>query len=67
MTDEATRKQVLDLAAKGIAGTVFLTTDNIETSYEETTARGVEFTEHRIRCLTASTPASAIRPATACA
>jgi uncharacterized glyoxalase superfamily protein PhnB len=43
--DEATRKQVLDLTAKGFAGTVFLTTDDIESAYTEMTARGVEFTE----------------------
>ena len=43
--DVATRKQVLDLTAKGFAGTVFLVTDDIETSYKEMTARGVEFTE----------------------
>lgn len=43
--DEATRAQVLDLTAKGFAGTVFLTTDDIQKSYEEMTSRGVEFTE----------------------
>ena len=43
--DEATRKQVLDLTAKGFAGTVFLITDDIKTSYKELTDRGVEFTE----------------------
>ena len=43
--DEATRKQVLDLTAKGFAGTVFLITDDIEKSYKEMTDRGVEFTE----------------------
>jgi catechol 2,3-dioxygenase-like lactoylglutathione lyase family enzyme len=43
--DEATRKQVLELTAKGYAGTVFLTTDDIEKSYREMTDRGVEFTE----------------------
>jgi uncharacterized glyoxalase superfamily protein PhnB len=43
--DEDTRNQVLDLTAKGFAGTVFLTTDNAHASYEELTARGVEFTE----------------------
>ena len=43
--DEATRKQVLDLTAKGFAGTVFLITDDVEKSYREMTDRGVEFTE----------------------
>ena len=43
--DEPTRKQVLDLTAKGFAGTVFLTTDDCQASYERLKARGVEFTE----------------------
>jgi uncharacterized glyoxalase superfamily protein PhnB len=43
--DEATRNEVLDVVAKGFAGTVFLTTDDCQTSYEELSARGVEFTE----------------------
>jgi predicted enzyme related to lactoylglutathione lyase len=43
--DEATRRQVLDLTAKGFAGTVFLTTDDCQRSYDELSARGVEFTE----------------------
>ena len=40
-----TREQVLDLAAKGFAGTVFLTTDDCRAAYEELTSRGLEFTE----------------------
>ena len=40
-----TRDQVLDLAAKGFAGTVFLTTDDCLKSYEELLQRGVEFVE----------------------
>jgi catechol 2,3-dioxygenase-like lactoylglutathione lyase family enzyme len=43
--DEATRSQVLELAAKGFAGTVFLTTDDVRAAYEELKGRGVEFTE----------------------
>jgi uncharacterized glyoxalase superfamily protein PhnB len=43
--DDATRTQVADLTAKGFAGTVFLTTDDCQRSYEELSARGVEFTE----------------------
>ncbi|MGE2727667.1 VOC family protein [Mycolicibacterium pulveris] len=43
--DDATRAQVLDLTAKGFAGTVFLTTDDCQASYENMKARGVEFTE----------------------
>ena len=43
--DDATKKQVLDLTAKGFAGTVFLQTDDCQKSYDEMKARGVEFTE----------------------
>ena len=43
--DEATKKQVEDLMAKGVAGTVFLTTDDVQSAYEELKGRGVEFTE----------------------
>jgi predicted enzyme related to lactoylglutathione lyase len=31
--------------AKGFAGTVFLTTDDVHADYEELSARGVEFVE----------------------
>jgi len=43
--DEATAEQVRELMGKGFAGTVFLTTDDCQASYEELKARGVEFTE----------------------
>jgi predicted enzyme related to lactoylglutathione lyase len=43
--DDDTRKQVLDLSAKGFAGTLFLTTDDCRASYQELKARGVEFSE----------------------
>jgi catechol 2,3-dioxygenase-like lactoylglutathione lyase family enzyme len=43
--DEATADDVRRLMAKGFAGTVFLTSDDVNASYEELTARGVEFTE----------------------
>ena len=43
--DDATRKQVLELTAKGFAGTVFLTTEDCQATYDEMKARGVEFTE----------------------
>lgn len=43
--DAATGAQVEALMAKGFAGTVFLTTDDCQASYEELKARGVEFTE----------------------
>ncbi|CAA9497222.1 MAG: putative lyase [uncultured Solirubrobacteraceae bacterium] len=44
LTDE-TAEQVRSLMAKGLAGTVFLTTDDCQASYEELKARGVEFSE----------------------
>jgi uncharacterized glyoxalase superfamily protein PhnB len=40
-----TAEQVKDLMAKGFAGTVFLTTEDCQTSYEELKSRGVEFSE----------------------
>ncbi len=43
--DDETAEQVRTLMAKGFAGTVFLTTDDCQASYEELKARGVEFTE----------------------
>ncbi|MCW3029709.1 MAG: hypothetical protein JWN81_2920 [Solirubrobacterales bacterium] len=43
--DPDTAEQVRSLMAKGFAGTVFLTTDDCQASYEELKARGVEFTE----------------------
>ena len=44
MVDEATSRQIADLTGKGFAGTVFLTTDDCQRSYEELAAKGVEFT-----------------------
>jgi catechol 2,3-dioxygenase-like lactoylglutathione lyase family enzyme len=43
--DAETAEQVRNLMSKGFAGTVFLTTDDINASYEELRSRGVEFTE----------------------
>jgi catechol 2,3-dioxygenase-like lactoylglutathione lyase family enzyme len=43
--DAGTAEQVRDLMGKGFAGTVFLTTDDCQASYEELKGRGVEFTE----------------------
>jgi catechol 2,3-dioxygenase-like lactoylglutathione lyase family enzyme len=43
--DAGTADEVRSLMAKGFAGTVFLTTDNCQSSYEELRARGVEFVE----------------------
>jgi len=43
--DPSTADQIRDLMGKGFAGTVFLSTDDCRASYEEMSARGVEFTE----------------------
>jgi uncharacterized glyoxalase superfamily protein PhnB len=43
--DSETATQVRTLMEKGFAGTVFLTTDDCRSSYEELKNRGVEFTE----------------------
>jgi uncharacterized glyoxalase superfamily protein PhnB len=43
--DTETAEQVRTVMAKGFAGTVFLATDDCQKSYEELSARGVEFTE----------------------
>jgi catechol 2,3-dioxygenase-like lactoylglutathione lyase family enzyme len=43
--DDETAEQVRTLMAKGFAGTVFLTTDDVYADYEALKARGVEFTE----------------------
>ena len=43
--DAATADQVRALMSKGFAGTVFLTTDDVHSDYEELKGRGVEFVE----------------------
>jgi catechol 2,3-dioxygenase-like lactoylglutathione lyase family enzyme len=43
--DADTAEQVKALMAKGFAGTVFLTTDDVKADYEELKGRGVEFSE----------------------
>src|SRR5882724_6550602 len=43
--DDESVEQVRAVMAKGFAGTVFLTTDDCRASYEELSARGVEFSE----------------------
>lgn len=45
MVDAETEQQIRELTAKGGTGTVFLQTEDCEASYEELSARGVEFTE----------------------
>jgi len=43
--DADTAEQVRSLMAKGFAGTIFLTTDDVRGAYEELKGRGVEFVE----------------------
>ena len=43
--DDETKKQIEALMAKGFAGSVFMTTDDVQAAYEELKGRGVEFTE----------------------
>ncbi|MBV9415240.1 MAG: VOC family protein, partial [Solirubrobacterales bacterium] len=43
--DAETAEQVKTLMAKGFAGTVFLTTDDVYADCEQLKSRGVEFTE----------------------
>jgi uncharacterized glyoxalase superfamily protein PhnB len=43
--DADTAEQVKTLMGKGFAGTVFLTTDDVQASYEELKGRGVDFVE----------------------
>ena len=43
--DDRTADEVRALMAKGFAGAVFLVTDDCQKSYEELSARGVEFTD----------------------
>jgi predicted enzyme related to lactoylglutathione lyase len=45
LMDAETTEQVRSLMGKGFAGTVFLTTDDCQASYEELKVRGVEFVE----------------------
>ena len=40
-----TAEQLRDVMAKGAAGAIFLTTDDVRASYEELKGRGVEFVE----------------------
>jgi len=43
--DASTAEQVRELMAKGLAGTVFLSTDDCQASYRELVGRGLEFAE----------------------
>ncbi|HEY3504196.1 MAG TPA: VOC family protein [Actinocatenispora sp.] len=43
--DPQTKATIEDLMAKGVAGTIFLTTDDCQADYEALSAKGVEFVE----------------------
>jgi predicted enzyme related to lactoylglutathione lyase len=43
--DAETAEQISQLMAKGACGSIFLTTDDCQASYEELKGRGVEFSE----------------------
>jgi uncharacterized glyoxalase superfamily protein PhnB len=43
--DSETADEVRSLMSKGFAGTIFLTTEDCQASYEELSGRGVEFVE----------------------
>jgi predicted enzyme related to lactoylglutathione lyase len=43
--DAETAEQISQLMAKGVAGSIFLTTDDCQAAYEELKERGVEFSE----------------------
>ncbi|GAA0693192.1 VOC family protein [Streptomyces malaysiensis] len=45
MLDEASSAQLSELVAKGAGGTLFLETDDCHASYNELSARGVEFND----------------------
>ncbi|MDQ2751179.1 MAG: VOC family protein [Pseudonocardiales bacterium] len=45
MMDDATAADVRELLAKGFTGTIFLTTEDCQASYDALRARGVEFVE----------------------
>lgn len=45
MLDETSSAQLSDLVAKGAGGTLFLETDDCNASYNELSARGVEFND----------------------
>jgi catechol 2,3-dioxygenase-like lactoylglutathione lyase family enzyme len=45
MFDDETVEQIRTVMAKGLAGTVFLTTEDCRADYDELSGRGVEFVE----------------------
>jgi predicted enzyme related to lactoylglutathione lyase len=45
VTDQATAAKLREIVSQGVAGTLFLTTDDIQTAYDDLVRRGVEFQE----------------------
>ena len=45
LMDAETSAQLKELMARGFAGTIFLTTDDVHADYEQLKSRGVEFSE----------------------
>jgi catechol 2,3-dioxygenase-like lactoylglutathione lyase family enzyme len=43
--DEETREQIMALLAKGASGGLFFTSDDVQSTYEELSGRGVEFSQ----------------------
>jgi predicted enzyme related to lactoylglutathione lyase len=43
--DAETAEQVRTLMAKGFAGTIFLTTDDVQSAYDDLKGRGIDFVE----------------------
>src|SRR5215203_2050167 len=62
--DAETAEQVRGLMAKGFAGTIFLTTDDVHAAYEELQGRGVEFVQEPEERPYGITRRSGTRPAT---
>ena len=63
--DDATAEQVRTLVSKGFAGTVFLTTDDVYADSRSSRRAASSSARSPRSAPTASTPASATRPATA--
>ena len=45
MLDDESGKHLADLMAKGMAGTLFLTTEDCQAAYEDLSSKGVEFVD----------------------
>ena len=62
--DDATRAKVEELTGKGFAGTIFLTTEDVDADYAALVERGVEFIEKPTEEMYGRDPPSATPPAT---